>query len=103
MFFLAIAGTTQGLKVANIVAATCREGNDMIDRQFGSLSTALTLMIVSLKYIFAHFFGEADALRFFWHIVDIINKTGDARWYKKNIPIAERRFSQHLETLEDIN
>jgi hypothetical protein len=31
------------------------------------------------------------------------NKTGDARWYKKNISIAERRFSQHLETLEDIN
>ncbi len=31
------------------------------------------------------------------------NKTGDARWYRKNIPIAERRFSQHLETLEDIN
>ena len=31
------------------------------------------------------------------------NKTGDARWYKKNIPIAERRFSEHLETLEDIN
>ncbi|MCY7369097.1 MAG: type II toxin-antitoxin system RelE/ParE family toxin [Chamaesiphon sp.] len=31
------------------------------------------------------------------------NKMGDTRWYKKNIPIAERRFSQHLETLEDIN
>jgi hypothetical protein len=40
MFFLAVAGTTQGLKIANIVAATCSEGNDMIDRQFGSFSTA---------------------------------------------------------------
>jgi hypothetical protein len=65
MFFLAIAGTTQGLEVAHIVAATCSEGNDMIDRQFGSFSAALTLMIVSLKYIFAHFFGEADSFRFF--------------------------------------
>jgi hypothetical protein len=31
MSFLAIAGTTQGLQVADIVAATCRQGNDMID------------------------------------------------------------------------
>jgi hypothetical protein len=65
MFFLAIAGSTQGLQVTNIVAATCSEGNDMIDRSFGSLSTALTLMVVSLKYIFAYFFGEGDSLRFF--------------------------------------
>jgi hypothetical protein len=65
MFFLAIAGTTQGLEVANIVAATCSEGNDMIYRQFGSFSTALTLMIVSLKYIFSNFFREANSFRFF--------------------------------------
>jgi hypothetical protein len=69
MLFPAIAGSTQGLEVANIVATTCSEGNDMIDRQFGSLSTALTLMIVALKYIFANFFGEADSFRFFWHII----------------------------------
>ncbi len=69
MFFLAIAGTTQGLEIANIVAATCSKGNDMIDRQFGSLSTALTLMIVSLKHIFSHFFGEANSFIFFWHII----------------------------------
>jgi hypothetical protein len=31
------------------------------------------------------------------------NKTGDKRWYKKNIPIAEQRFAKHLETLEDLN
>ena len=65
MLFRTIAGTAQGLKVANIVAATCGEGNDMIDRQFGSFSTALTLMIVALKYIFTHFFREADSFRFF--------------------------------------
>jgi hypothetical protein len=70
MFFLAIAGTTQCLQVANIVAATCSEGNDMIDREFSSFSAALTLMVVSLKYIFAYFFGEADSFRFFWHIIN---------------------------------
>ena len=69
MFFLAVAGATQGLEVANIVAAACSEGDNMIDRQFGGLSTALTLMIVSLKYIFPHFFGEANSFRFFWHII----------------------------------
>ena len=31
------------------------------------------------------------------------NKTGDKRWYEKNIPVAERRFTEHLETLEDLN
>ena len=31
------------------------------------------------------------------------NKTGDKRWYQKNIPIAEQRFTKHLETLEDLN
>jgi hypothetical protein len=31
------------------------------------------------------------------------NKTGDKRWYEKNIPIAEQRFTEHLETLEDLN
>jgi hypothetical protein len=31
------------------------------------------------------------------------NKTGDKQWYKKNIPIAEERFTKHLETLEDLN
>jgi hypothetical protein len=65
MFFLAIAGTTQGLEVAHVVAATCREGNNMIDRQFGGLSTALTLMVVAVEYIFAYCFGEANSFRFF--------------------------------------
>jgi len=27
------------------------------------------------------------------------NKTGNARWYKENIPIADRRFTDHLEAL----
>jgi hypothetical protein len=29
------------------------------------------------------------------------NKTGDKRWYEKNIPIAETRFTEHLKTLEE--
>jgi hypothetical protein len=31
------------------------------------------------------------------------NKTGDKRWYQKNISIAEQRFTKHIETLEDLN
>jgi hypothetical protein len=31
------------------------------------------------------------------------NKTGDKRWYEKNMLIAEQRFTEHLETLEDLN
>lgn len=33
------------------------------------------------------------------------NKTGDPNWYKKNIPIAEKRFFKHLADLEqeDVN
>jgi hypothetical protein len=27
------------------------------------------------------------------------NKTGDSRWYKTNVPIADARFSEHLEEL----
>ena len=29
------------------------------------------------------------------------NKTGKARWYKENIPIADRRFTEHLKYLEE--
>ena len=29
------------------------------------------------------------------------NKTGDKRWYEKNMPIAENRFAQHLAELEE--
>ena len=29
------------------------------------------------------------------------NKTGDERWYKTNIPIADTRFSKHLAELEE--
>jgi hypothetical protein len=28
------------------------------------------------------------------------NKRGDKRWYKKNLPIADERFKQHLRRLE---
>ena len=28
------------------------------------------------------------------------DKTGDARWYEKNIPIAERLWEEHLEELD---
>jgi hypothetical protein len=31
------------------------------------------------------------------------NKTGNNRWYKENIPIAEIRYAQYLETLEEEN
>jgi hypothetical protein len=31
------------------------------------------------------------------------NKTGNNRWYKENIPIAERRYERYLETLEEKN
>jgi hypothetical protein len=31
------------------------------------------------------------------------NKTGDKRWYQKNIPIAEKRFETYLKTLEEEN
>lgn len=28
------------------------------------------------------------------------NKTGDKRWYKKNIPLADKLYKQYLETME---
>jgi hypothetical protein len=31
------------------------------------------------------------------------NKTGNKRWYEENLPIAERRYEQYLETLEEEN
>jgi hypothetical protein len=31
------------------------------------------------------------------------NKTGNKRWYKENIPIADRRYEEYLETLEEEN
>lgn len=31
------------------------------------------------------------------------NKQGDKRWYKKNIPIADRRFDKHLRIMEKDN
>jgi hypothetical protein len=29
------------------------------------------------------------------------NKTGNKRWYKENIPIADRRYERYLETLKE--
>jgi hypothetical protein len=29
------------------------------------------------------------------------NKTGSARWYKENIPIADKRFTEHLKRLQN--
>ena len=29
-----------------------------------------------------------------------VNKTGNSRWYKENIPIADRRYKLDLEMLE---
>jgi hypothetical protein len=29
------------------------------------------------------------------------DKTGDDRWYEKSVPIADRLYAQHLETLEN--
>lgn len=31
------------------------------------------------------------------------NKAGDKRWYDKNIPVAEKRFVEHLKSLEEEN
>jgi len=31
------------------------------------------------------------------------NKRGDKRWYEKMIPIAEKRFQRHLDSLENKN
>ncbi len=31
------------------------------------------------------------------------NKQTDKRWYERNIPIAERRFKQHIQNLEKAN
>jgi hypothetical protein len=31
------------------------------------------------------------------------NKTGNKRWYEENLPIAEQRYEQYLETLEEEN
>lgn len=65
VFFLAVAGNTEGLEVAEVVAAAAGEGNDVIDRQLLGLSTALALVVIALKNILPHFFGETDPLGFF--------------------------------------
>lgn len=31
------------------------------------------------------------------------DKTGDDRWYEKNVPLADRRFERHLRTIEKEN
>ncbi len=31
------------------------------------------------------------------------NKTGNERWYKENIPIADKRYGKYLETLKEEN
>jgi hypothetical protein len=67
VFFAAVAGATEGLQVADIVAAAAGQGDDVIDRQLLGLATALTLVVISLKNIFPNFFRKADALRFLWH------------------------------------
>jgi hypothetical protein len=44
VFLAAVARSTEGLQVADIVAAAAGEGNDVVDRQFFDLpTTALTL------------------------------------------------------------
>jgi hypothetical protein len=67
VFFAAVAGTTEGLEIAEVVAAAAGEGNDVIDRQFSGLATALTLVIIALKNVFPNCFGNVDPLGFFWH------------------------------------
>jgi hypothetical protein len=65
VFFLAITGAAQSLEIANVVATTRCEGDNMVDRQFGGLPAALTLMVVAVEYIFPHFFGKANSFGFF--------------------------------------
>jgi hypothetical protein len=55
VFFAAVAGTTESLQVADIVATATGQGNDVIDRQFLGLATALALVVVSLKNVFPNF------------------------------------------------
>jgi hypothetical protein len=55
VFFAAVAGATEGLQVANVVAAAAGQGNDVIDRQLLGLATALALVVVSLKNVFPNF------------------------------------------------
>jgi hypothetical protein len=61
IFLAAVARSTEGLQVADIVAAAAGEGNDVVDRQFLGLSAAPTLVAIPLEHIFPNFFREADA------------------------------------------
>jgi hypothetical protein len=67
IFLATVARSTESLQVADIVAAAAGEGNNVVDRQFLGLSTALTLMAIPLKNIFPNFFREADPWSFLGH------------------------------------
>jgi hypothetical protein len=67
VLFAAVAGTTEGLQVADIVTAAAGQGNDVIDRQLLGLATTQALMVVSLKNVFPNFFRKVDAWGFLRH------------------------------------
>jgi hypothetical protein len=55
VFFAAVAGATEGLQVTDIITAAAGQGDDVIDRQFFGLATALTLVFIPLKNVFPNF------------------------------------------------
>ena len=60
-----------------------------------------------MKELVVQFQGEPWRILFAFdpdrHAILLVggNKTGDERWYKTNIPIADARFTKHLAELEE--
>jgi hypothetical protein len=67
MLFPTVATATEGLQVAEVVAAAAGEGDDVIDRQHRSPAAASTLMLIPLKNVLPDFFRKADPLGLFCH------------------------------------
>ncbi|WP_431628767.1 hypothetical protein [Alkalinema pantanalense] len=68
--FLGVAGTAEGLEVAEVVAATVGEGDDVIDFEFGvwaSFATAFALVVVAIEDVLAHRFRNRDSDCFVRH------------------------------------
>ena len=68
--FLGVAGTAEGLEVAEVVAAAAGEGDDVVDFQFGLLAgftAALALLVVAIEDVLAHRFRNRDSGCFVSH------------------------------------
>jgi hypothetical protein len=58
MFFARVAGTAEGLKIADVIGSPFGKWNNMIDRQFSlcrMTATAFALRAIPLQHIFSHF------------------------------------------------